>query len=534
MQPAGYGGVPQQQMQPAGFGFGGKPATPQQQSISSFVGGARGAQATQGATAPSAGAIMPIAGLSPYTNGRWRIKARVTLKSDIRKFNNARGEGQLFKIDLIDKAGSEISGTFFGRAVDRFFEMLRPQQVYYFSRGSVKMANKRFDKGEHVITFDENTSVDLAEEDQEIPGVNYNFVSIAEIDRLETGVLIDVKAVILEAREPMMITLRKDNAERAKRELVLWDDSGLDGSSFLELTIWGQNAHDNFEAGAVIMAKGMRVSEWNGNKSLNGGSGYELNPDNPQAFDLKRKFEEKRPNQAIGGAKRSNIGSGNRETCEEIRDADMHLGPAMQAGEAYNTAPGAPRSVHRHFVLATLTNMPSDRPPYYQACPEMVDRPAPAGAQPGAEPQKRQCNRKMTQSGDSWQCQSGHCHQKPVARYLANRVQVVDHTGSLEVSFFDEAGRQIFGCEANEIAELWEDPSRDAELQKRLTQLSWKRFLFRVTSKREMWQDEQRVRLNCEEGAAPNFVKEGNRLLAEVKAAMLAPPEPAVVGAGGA
>jgi len=522
----------QQQQQPAGFGgargVSGGPSSP-------APGGAGGYQSSGRAGAsqnsPQGGSVLPIAGLSPYTNGRWKIKARVTQKSDIRKFNNARGEGQLFKVDLIDKNGSEISGTFFGRAVDRFYEMLRPQQVYFFSRGSVKAANKRFDKGEHVITFDEMTSIEAAEEDQEIPGVNYAFIPLADIEAVEINTNIDVKAVILEAREPSTITLRKSNEERVKRELVLWDDSGPDGSFFIELTIWGQNAHENFEAGAVFYAKGMRVSEWNGAKSLNGSSGYELNPDSPDSFALKRKFDEKRPSQSGGQARSSNLSSGRRETIEEVRVADLELGPAPAPGEAFSK--DGPRSLLRHFVLGTLTNIPTDRPPFYQACPEMVDS-ARADARTG-EMQKRSCNRKVSQNGAQWQCPSGHMCARPTARYLANRVQVVDHTGSFETSFFDEAGRQIFGCEANEIADIWEDPAREGEVQQRLAQLSWKRYLFRIGSKKEMWQDEQRVRLNVDEAAQPNFVKEATRMLAEVKVALLSPPlEQHMSGNGGA
>jgi len=35
---------------------------------------------------------------------RWSIKARVTNKSEIRHWNNARGEGKLFSVDLIDES----------------------------------------------------------------------------------------------------------------------------------------------------------------------------------------------------------------------------------------------------------------------------------------------------------------------------------------------------------------------------------------------------------------------------------------------
>jgi hypothetical protein len=44
---------------------------------------------------------------------RWTIKARVTNKSDIRRWSNAKGEGTLFSIDLLDEGGGEIRGTFF-------------------------------------------------------------------------------------------------------------------------------------------------------------------------------------------------------------------------------------------------------------------------------------------------------------------------------------------------------------------------------------------------------------------------------------
>ena len=77
-------------------------------------------------------------------------------------------------------------------------------------------------------------------------------VSMPHLVIRKVSSLIDIKGVISEAREPFALTLKKDNSERVKRELVLWDDSGPDGSHFVELTIWGQNAHDNFEAGTVF------------------------------------------------------------------------------------------------------------------------------------------------------------------------------------------------------------------------------------------------------------------------------------------
>lgn len=51
------------------------------------------------------------------------IKARVTNKSQIRKWSNSRGEGQLFSMDLVDESG-EIRCAAFRDLVDKFYEMI--------------------------------------------------------------------------------------------------------------------------------------------------------------------------------------------------------------------------------------------------------------------------------------------------------------------------------------------------------------------------------------------------------------------------
>ena len=104
-------------------------------------------------------AIYPIASLTPYQN-KWTIKARVTNKSDIRRWSNSRGEGHLFSMDLLDESG-EIRATAFKAECDKFYNMVEVDKVYFISNCKLKAANKQYSNlnNEYELTFSENSEM---------------------------------------------------------------------------------------------------------------------------------------------------------------------------------------------------------------------------------------------------------------------------------------------------------------------------------------------------------------------------------------
>jgi len=54
----------------------------------------------------------PISSLNPMTES-YKIKCRITYKTERRYYSNSRGQGSVFSIELVDEGKGEIRGTFF-------------------------------------------------------------------------------------------------------------------------------------------------------------------------------------------------------------------------------------------------------------------------------------------------------------------------------------------------------------------------------------------------------------------------------------
>ena len=165
--------------------------------------------------------IYPIEGLSPYQN-KWTIKARVTNKSDIRHWSNARGEGKLFSCTFMDETG-EIRATGFNDAVDSFYSLLEEGKVYFVSKAKIGIAKKQFSNvnNEYEITIENQTEINIVSsihlvrhgvqaefrntrqcnDTENVPQVKFNLVPLSDLESVEPNSMIDVMGIIKDIGE---------------------------------------------------------------------------------------------------------------------------------------------------------------------------------------------------------------------------------------------------------------------------------------------------------------------------------------------
>ncbi|CAE8594374.1 unnamed protein product, partial [Polarella glacialis] len=461
--------------------------------------------------------------LSGY-RARWRVVARVTKKTAQKtfKYKAKEGDGKMFSADLLDSKGNETRATFFGGAVDAFFDLLQERKMFSLSNGRVKKGDKRFCKFEHEITFDENAIIVAVDDDGGCPQMVYNFKPLASIENLAPGETLDVVAVVAEVDAVMEIAL-KAGGSKTRQNVTLVDDSGVS----CRLTLWAEFCENSYAVGSVALFKGVRVSDFGG-KSLNTANGSVAIVDAQAVASIARATAVAEWFRLSGPAALQDARSLSSErgpsnppqTIEELRADGMQL-EAPNPGGAFATQ-GAPAQLQRYHTIepATVTFLPHDRPPFYMACPVEIPDEKAAG-----NGKTRTCNKKMEQSGGVWCCSFDHQCQEPTARWIA-QFAIGDHTGNQYVSSFDETGQKILGCKASEVAELWLVKESDLVAAARIEQLfkaaQYKRWRLRLKSRKEVWNDEERLKFSVLDVSPVDVVKDARAKLAEVLASLSA------------
>jgi len=184
---------------------------------------------------------------------------------------------------------------------------------------------------------------------------------------------------------------------------------------------------------------------------------------------------------------------------------------------------GAAATVQYHTVVpATITFLPHDRQPFYMACPAEV--PDSKG-----EGKMRTCNKKVERimNDGGWCCAADHRSPEPHVRWMSN-FAIADQSGSQFVSAFDEVGQKILGRPAADAARLWEAREQDeqaaAELERLFREAQYKRWRLRVKAHKEMWNDEERLKVTVVDCNPVGFQAEARTKLREVMVAIASDP----------
>ncbi|CAH8313010.1 unnamed protein product [Eruca vesicaria subsp. sativa] len=418
--------------------------------------------------------IIPINALNPYS-GRWTIKARVTSKGDLRRYNNPRGDGKVFSFDLLDADGGEIRAACFNAVADQFFEQIVVGNLYLISRGSLRPAQKKYNHlpNDYEITLNNESTIEQCyEEDAAIPKNLYNFRSIGDIESMETDSIIDVIGIV-SSISPTVSIMRKTGTETQKRSLQLKDMSGRS----VEVTMWGnlcnaegQQLQSLCDSGEfpVLTVKGARISEFNGKAvSTIGSSQLFVEPDLVEAQKLKEWFAREGRSAPFISISRELTGGGRvdvRKTISQIKDEKL----------------GTSEKPDWITVNATIIYMKVDNF-YYTACPLMNG--------------DRQCNKKVTDNGDgTWRCEKcDKCVDECDYRYIL-QLQLQDHTGLTWVTAFQEAGEEIMGMPAKDLYYVKHEHMDEEKFEGIIRKVAFTKYLFKLKVKEETYGDEPTVK----------------------------------------
>eukprot|EP00920_Eleutheroschizon_duboscqi_P005979 GHVT01013942.1.p1 GENE.GHVT01013942.1~~GHVT01013942.1.p1 ORF type:complete len:647 (+),score=83.02 GHVT01013942.1:111-2051(+) len=220
---------------------------------------------------------MPVSDLNQY-QPRWRIKARVLSMGDIRKFQKPTGEVQVQNFEIADSSGS-IRATMFSKGIAKWQHVLQEGKVFYFSGAQVKPKNAKFNKGAHgyELTIDDGASIEEAAEDEQLPKMITNWVTVQDISKVECGTTVDVLAVVKDFRPKREINTKL--GPRMKQDISLVDET----CASISVTLWGKKAEEISEqqvaANPFVGFLNVMVSEFNG-RSLSSGDATRiiLNP----------------------------------------------------------------------------------------------------------------------------------------------------------------------------------------------------------------------------------------------------------------
>lgn len=426
--------------------------------------------------------ICPISQISPYQN-KWAIRGRVTNKSALKSWNNAKGEGTLFSFNLADESG-EIRITAFRTECDKYFEMVQLGKVYTLSKATVKQANKKWTDVEHEyeLTLHTDSILEPADDyDTSCPQINFHFVKIGQLESVPANSVVDIVGVCRDPGEVATIMSKNSGKELKKRDISLVDDSETE----IRLTIWNTDA-ENFSAntGSVVVAKKARLTDYAG-KSLStiGSTLIQVDPDLPEAQELRGWFQRRganiEPNLLSVKSGAGDLSSGESQYLNSISKENV-----ISAINATLVT----------TCKATVTQ--TGKAQIYMACPDG-------------------CKKKLIEMNNGfYKCDKCNKDVMQGDHRMILNFCISDSTNSVWVTAFHEEAEKLIGKNAKDLADMKDQ--NEEEFEETIGSLNFKTFQFRLRTKMDNFKEETRTRCNLISVAPINLIDYAKKLLKEI------------------
>ncbi|KAL3443796.1 hypothetical protein BJX65DRAFT_284436 [Aspergillus insuetus] len=425
--------------------------------------------------------IYPIEALSPYAH-KWTIKARCTSKSAIKTWHGRSGDGTLFSVNLLDDSG-EIRATAFNDQCTALYDLFQEGGVYYISSPCrVAIAKKQFTNlnNDYELTFERDTTVEKAEDQNDVPQVRFNFTTIGDLQSVEKDTTIDVIGVLKEVGETTQIRSKSTQKPYDKRDLTLVDNTGYS----VRLTIWGNTAMSfGTPPESVVAFKGVKVSDFGGRSlSLLSSGSVTVDPDIEEAHRLKGWYDA------------------------QGRSVTFATYDRMSAATMSTTRPDQFKTVAQ--VQEELLGM-SEEPAYFSLRATVTYFKRDTMCYPACLSEG--CNKKVTElDPGQWRCERcDKTHPRPEYRYIMS-ISVSDHTGQLWLSCFDDVGKMMMGITADQLMEMQQNDTKT--IDEIFQNANCRTWTFKCRAKTDHYGDQQRIRYQVSYANPVNYSEEASRL----------------------